>query len=353
MKDEIKVIFAPDYTKGNPYQLLLSNSLKKLGVDVKIEGSANRFTIIKLLRKHKDINVLHLHWSHPFLLAGNTFKSILKSVLFITELLWVKILKIKIIWTVHNVVSHESPNKRLELYFNHLIAVIADTVIVHSSSAKGVIIEEYKIKNCEKISIIPHANFIDFYENNIDKNTARNKLKLPSNEFVYLYFGLIRNYKGLDKLINSFKNLNKENIRLLIVGKPFNSDIKNQVEQSMRNSKNITFIADYIPDSDIQLYMNASDVVVLPYKNFLTSSILMLAMSFKRAVIAPSTDYVKEFLGNSCELLYDPSEGNALQDTLDRATKMDNSKIGMVNYEYIKQFNWDKMAALTYAAYKG
>lgn len=348
----MKTIFIPDYSHGNPYQLLLANALKEIGVDVRIDGPNTRWPIFGLLKKYGKFDILHLHWAHPYLFAEGKgrFKSIVKSFTFVSQLFLLRLLGVKIVWTVHNVISHESLSEKMELFFNRLIAKVSNTIITHTESAKKIVRDNYKIKK-DKIKVIPHGHYIDSYENDITKHDARNQLGIPESELTFLYFGAIRPYKGVDKLIKTFNNLKMNNTHLIIAGRPFNNNAKQQIENLCNDNSNITSYLDFVPEKDVQLYMNAADIVILPYSEFLTSGAAILAMSFKKPVIAPDLSDVGELVKHEGGFLYENDSKSGLKNMLKKAKDADLDKMGKRNFEYVKQFDWNRIGKLTFLVY--
>lgn len=351
MDKMIKVLFLP-YLEKNPYQKALANALLKEGVSVDFGIVSRLFSVLTSSRNHWRPEILHLHWQHPFLLGGTKLKTILKSVSFMSELLVLKLVGIKLIWTVHNIVNHEKRFSSLELFFNKFIARLCDRVIVHSSSAKNEVMEAFKIDKSSQIVVIPHGNYIDYYENIISKSEARKKLKLSSENKIFLYFGTIRPYKGIPELIEAFKNLNPLNLILLIVGQPYNSQIAENILKRCEGIKNIRSIFKFILPEEIQIYMNAADVVVLPYQRILTSGAVILAMSFAKPIIAPASGCIPDVLDGKGSILYDPLEKKGLLKAMKQALSVDLKKMGEHNFKLAKKLDWKNIAKRTYKIYQ-
>ena len=92
----MKVLMLPDYSQNNPYQRELVNALEKRGVHVTLCN----FGVLPLLRAvwvYGRPDILHLHWTDRFIVAGNWPKTILKTLRFLIELLVVKALGIKVV----------------------------------------------------------------------------------------------------------------------------------------------------------------------------------------------------------------------------------------------------------------
>lgn len=96
--------------------------------------------------------------------------------------------------------------------------------------------------------------------------TARKKLDVPADRKTALFFGFIRDYKGLDILIDAFKELD-DSYHLLVAGEVY-GDFKKYEEQISRLglAGRILLHVKYIPETEIPLYFSASDVCVLPYR---------------------------------------------------------------------------------------
>ena len=200
----MKVVHIP-FSRRNPYQKLLSDGLKAFGIEV--EGapighfkniSILNLSLFSLLFKHWKPDVIHLHWQSSFLYVdGSRFKTILKSLLFILQLWTVKVLGIKLVWTVHNLKRHEETYRDLENYFTKKLAVISDKIIVHCQTAREEIRRRFVTVKENQLSIIPHGHFVDYYPNTIKREAARKKLNLNPDKLTFLFIGELRYYKGI------------------------------------------------------------------------------------------------------------------------------------------------------------
>jgi glycosyltransferase involved in cell wall biosynthesis len=345
----MKVIFVP--VSSNPYQTILADSLSKEGVSVSFGITSNLFSVLRSVKNNWKPDVLHIHWPHPFLLASSRGKTILKSSSFIGELIILKLFGIKIVWTVHNIISHESKFKPLEVFFTNLLSRLCNRIIVHSSSAKNEVVKMYKIRDFS-IIVIAHGNYIDCYENMIDKAKARKQLHLSSEDVIFLYFGKIRPYKGVLELIDAFKRLEQSQAKLLLIGKPLNTEVANDMVKKCTKDERIRTVLKFIPDDELQIYMNAADIVVLPYKNILTSGAVILAMSFGKPVIAPSIGCIQDVLDKTGSFLYVTSDDEGLIKAMGCALDTNLKNMGEHNFELVKQLRWDDIAKRTYEVYE-
>lgn len=339
----LKVIFIPDYRHVNPYQEALAGSLSKHGAAVHFGSFFGISAVLRTARKYWKPDILHVHWTHPFTSGHNRIVAFIRSCDFIIELLLLKLSGIRIIWTVHNIVDHESKFRSMELFFNKLLVRLCDRLIVHCPWAKREVMGMYGVSSAA-VSVIPHGNYINSYENSISRSAARKRLNIRDDDTLFLYFGQIRPYKGVLELISTFEKLNCNNARLLIAGKPLNSDTAVEVLERCRGR--ITAVLRFIPDSEVQLYMNAADIIVLPYRDVLTSGAVLSAISFGKPVIAPASGCIADTLDGNGGFLYPKTDGGLLE-AMRRALDMDKASLsgmGRYNMGLAEQFDWDGIA---------
>jgi len=94
-------------------------------------------------------------------------------------------------------------------------------------------------------------------------------------------------------LLEAFKQLHHDEVQLVIAGKIWNDRLAEQIRQKTEGHNNIKFVPGFVPRRPNQVYMNACDVAVFPYRDVLTSGAVILAMSFGRC-IAPRMSAASE-----------------------------------------------------------
>ncbi|PSN20056.1 glycosyl transferase group 1 [filamentous cyanobacterium CCP5] len=350
--NQIRISFAPYFTDANPYQVKLLKALHEL--DVLAGGISFNVVFLPVGIETKKVNLVHLHWLHKYSHAYNKPKSILRVIKFICGLIVLKISKVKIVWTAHNIKDHESVFPLADRICNEAVATLADAIIAHSEAAKREISEHFIQINQEKVFVIPHGNYLSSYENTLNQEAARRRLNLPQSAFVFLFFGLIRPYKGILELVQAFKELNCEDAYLLIAGSSKDDALTQQIGEEAENNSRIQFHPGFVPDEKIQVYMNAANAVVLPYRNFLTSGALVLSMSFGRTCIAPRVGCIQETLNDDIAFLYDPNNDDGLLQAMSRALdqRHDCEAMGQANLAIAKEYSWDKVAEMTLDVYQ-
>ena len=216
---KMKVIVMPCYTP-NPYSYLFVSGLQQCGLDSEGLEEIDAWILPKLIRQRKKPQIIHLHWQHPFLLARSKFRSVVKSTLFVLEILLLRMLGVRTVWTVHNIHNHEQRFVSIEIFFCRLLAKAAAGIIVHSESAKEEVTKVFKISSREKIHVLHHANYIDYYPNTVTKQEARQRLRIPADKFVVLTMGIMRSYKGIKSLVRGFIRFEHRDSLLMLTGQP-------------------------------------------------------------------------------------------------------------------------------------
>ena len=171
----------------------------------------------------------------------------------------------------------------------------------------------------------------------IDKDNACRNLKIKNNKINFLFFGLIRDYKGLDIFLDSLNYLDKsiENkIRIIIAGEFYDNQIK---YKNLCKNKNIDikWFDNYIPDNLVHNYFCASDFAVLPYKNASQSGIIPMAYHFNTPVIVSNLDsLVKNIVIGKTGFKFESENSKSLASLIMNVV----NKHQKDDFQYIKQY---------------
>lgn len=325
---------------------MLSSALRKLDINVR---GANSVRKVPLLGKRSP-DAIHLHWLPRF---RPGLKENIKLHAFYLRLLLLKILGKKVVWTAHNLYSHDAEFVDRERALTRGVMAAATSVIVHSPSAISLVRDEFSVTHPEKIVSIPHGNYLPCYKNEISRARARQQLGLAEDDTVFLFLGNIRPYKGVNELVNAFRNLPGTSLRLLIAGKAFDDNDMHTLERLIATDARIVLKPGFIADDELQVYFNACDAVVYPYRNILTSGAVVLGMSFAKACIAPNIGCIPDYLDDYGAFLYDPTHESGLLIAIEQACQNKQKLNGMGQYNFTKaeHWNWDMIASRTAELY--
>jgi beta-1,4-mannosyltransferase len=278
---------------------------------------------------------------------------VLRSTRLLIELSILKFFGQRIVWTVHNLKNHDNRHVHLERWFTKRFARLASTIIAHSQVAAAQIGSAFTINDPSRIHIVPHGNYIGCYPNQISRGDAREKLGLDPELVVFLFLGRIQSYKNVLELIREFKKLPTD-LSLLIAGPASDAKLEQTIRDEIGTARNIIFHPGFVVKDRIQVYMNACDAVVLPYREVFTSGAMMLAMSFGRACVAPRLSGMLDFLDSEGAFLYEPGRTDALADAMRAAANnsQDLAQMGARNFVNVSSHDWTKAAAVTLKIYE-
>lgn len=196
--------------------------------------------------------------------------------------------KTKVITILDNVIPHEK--RFFDVPFTRYFLKQNDGFVAMSETVKN-----------DLLTFIPNAKHIkrehplyNHFGSKPEQSDARARLKIHPDKKTLLFFGFIRDYKGLDILIDAFGTLD-DSFQLVIAGEPYGSFDKylDQINR-LKNKDNVYVFNDYISDDQVPGFFAASDVCVLPYKSATQSGITSIAYHFNVPLIATDVGGLKE-----------------------------------------------------------
>ncbi len=220
----------------------------------------------------------------------------------------------KIVCILHDVESltvANKENRNLEKCLNY-----SDHLVVHNNFTFKLTQQKFP-RFAFKLVVIPHISFHD-QRTIISKQDARYKLSLPLDKDIILFFGMIKQSKGLDVLLLAMSNVDAN---LVIAGRLRNQIFNNYSEIIEKNNIADKVISDinYIRNEKRDLYFKAADLIVLPYRKIYQSGVLILALSYELPVVMSNLQPNIEFLGDSkCVVLFES------EDSIDLADKVNS-----------------------------
>ena len=295
MNNEQITVGSFPYSPGfNPYQRLFTEAIETAGVKVKRIPPEKWFPLQRALTIQCDI--LHLDWPHDWYRGKNLLSQTIKTSMYFQGLK--KIRSRPVVWTAHNLVSHDSSNSSREKQMIQALINECRGIMVMSNSAEQKLRESYDIPECASVKKILHGHYIDCYLNQVSRAEARERFSISEDQFVYLVAGAIKPYKGHKEVIRAFAKCSSESDVLVIAGQISEDFLKNLREDISGVSDHcrgeIRLIPGFIENHELQYYYNATDVTVLPFLDVLNSGSLLLAMSFGSPVIAPKLGSIPE-----------------------------------------------------------
>lgn len=342
----MKILAWPAFSnrKLNPYNYLLYSHLQELGFQV---------TDVRDLRKNwllafRKFDILHLHWPE-YALNLSPIRAVPRILVLLLLILKAKMSGAKTVWTVHNFRPHDSRSPRwLERLFYFCLTNIVDGVIFLSEVSRT------QAQSCTHLSqlrrkpqaVVPLGHYRQVYPPPVSRDEARRQLGYDPSNFILLFIGLVRPYKGLERLIPAFRQVGGDHLRLRIAGKPLTNTYAEELRELAQDDPRIYLDLRFVDDSEVGILLTASDLVVLPYNQILNSSSALLALSYGRPVLAPKTGSLIELseeVGSDWVILY---KTPFLAETLQAALSSFKPPSGEPNLE---PYTWERIASATAA----
>ncbi|MEJ7832848.1 MAG: glycosyltransferase family 4 protein [Nocardioides sp.] len=314
--------FFPDYIGENPYQAMLYAGLAEVGAyPVSVPD------VIEHLRRRVERSghpgTLNLHWTGPILRGTRGIYSAASALMaFIDALDAFRARGGQLVWTVHNVLPHEVRHQWAELALARHLAASADVVHVMSTATLVETAPFYELEP-ERTVVVEHASYLGLYPDWVTPQAARARLGIHPEEKVLLTLGTIRPYKGLDGLLEAFEDLTAldPTLRLLVAGVPMPSPATDELCERLRAHPRVITCFEKIPDDQLQVWMRAADLAVLPYRKVLNSGAYLLALTFGLPVVAPRDGALRAEAGQPHVRLFEPDLPTSLASVLRAAVE--------------------------------
>jgi glycosyltransferase involved in cell wall biosynthesis len=245
----------------------------------------------------------------------------------------------KCVALAHNVLPHEKRigDKNLSNYFIKAM----DGFLVLSESVKNDL-EDFDYKKPVRLS--PHPLY-DHFGKLETREIALKKLNLEADCNYLLFFGFIREYKGLDLALKALASPKLKNLKLkLIVAGEFYSNSKSYLNlvKTLNISDRVIFHSNFITDSHIPTYFSAADLVVQPYKNATQSGVTQVAYHFNKPILVTNVGGLPELVPHQ-KVGYvsslDPEE--IASHILDFYTQEREKEFSDNIREFKKKYSWD------------
>lgn len=241
---------------------------------------------------HSRPKILHILWNNKLEFFDRTIL-----------MLYYKALGKRIVLTAHNVNqrkrdANDSLLNRVTLKIQYRLC---DHIFVHTQKMKDELCEHFAVAE-EAVNVIRFPINNALPDTELTPAEAKRCLGLSNDEKTILFFGRVRPYKGIEYLLDALRLLSankRRNYRLIVAGEAIKGceDYLRDIQKSVGDDfdqEQVLWRTQFIPDDDVEVYLKAADVLVLPYKEIFQSGVLFLAYAFGLPVIATDVGSFRE-----------------------------------------------------------
>ncbi|MBE6345733.1 MAG: glycosyltransferase [Lentimicrobiaceae bacterium] len=243
---------------------------------------------------------------------------------------------------VHNMMPHEQ--SILDRLFSPHFVKRMDAFVALS---KSVLADVSRLDNKSKPKYFSPHPLYDHYGDKEDKVMAMNSLYMDNNYNYLLFFGLIREYKGLDLLLKAMsdKRLDKYPLKLIVAGEFYEKKepYLKMIDDLDINDK-VIICDKYIPDEEVKNFFNLADMVVQPYKSATQSGVTQIAYHFEKPMLVTDVGGLREIVPNGKVGYVVEAEPSKIAGAI--CDFYDNERIEYFESNIIeekKKYEWSKM----------
>lgn len=368
----------PGLGGANPYVDLFYNALQPHGIKLYAEPvidhawGSNHF---------KHIDAIHIHWPEyiwrqtPHTRTPNPFRRFLRTYvpgiwrafdiidrfgrleqvrrMQKVKSRWLSLLRfyrflrqasranVRVIWTLHNLESHESFDLVDQVGFR-LLTRFSNLIICHSDYSKKSCIKTYRPR-CPVV-IMPHGNYDGIYPPPRPRDQVLTELGLDPTLPVAGCVGALREYKGFDLACQAIMSLGGR-VQLLCAGAPHHHFPLAEFEQFIDSTPGAVLVAHLLTDQEFSDYCAASDVILLPYRKITGSGALLAALTLRRGVVATDLPFFREMLNEypDAGVLVEPENTVALAKGIEQYLAIGHIRRESATRNLAEAYDWSRV----------
>lgn len=366
----VHIVDPPAYTP--PYDRSLSAALARAGVDVELITSPFAWGSVPEPEGYEATEAFYARSSHRA--PGSAARGPLKAVEHLRDMLryrgrgasaaelihfqWLTLPRLDarllptgrpLVQTPHGLLRAEAWRGAGARVYSRLLRRM-DAVVSLSDHGAGVLREHAGVEP-SRIHVIPHGP-LDY----LTRLPAEAPLPPDLAEVegpVVLFFGLIRPYKGVDLLLEAFREI--EGAELWVVGRPFGVELAELAEAAGRCRSTVRLVPRFVEDREVPALFRRADLVVLPHRDAEQSGVLFTALAFAKAILMSDVGGFPEVAAHGAGRTFAAGDAAALATALsellaDPGAREDLAAAARAVAE--GPYSWERIAAQHIALYQ-
>lgn len=251
---------------------------------------------------------------------------------------------IRVVSVLDNVIPHE-PKPWDSVLIRYFIRSV-DGFVAMSESVRQDCLRFISKRHLKRVELCPHPLYDNFGEI-VNKAEARRQLGLPETGKILLFFGFIRDYKGLDLLLRAYADarLQNEQVHLVVAGEFYNNSEKYYaLEKELGLKQPVIWRTEFIPDEQVRVYFSAADLIVQPYKTATQSGVTQIAYHFRKPMLVTNVGGLAEIVPNGKVGYVTAVDPQAIADALaDFCAREDSECFRQGIEEKRQKYSWSRM----------
>ena len=278
-------VFMMSWGGGNPFPQMIEGLLPH-GTEV------HHRTLRSLALGRRDVGVVMLQWIEHLFRKGGIVAAMRNAAIYLAMIAVIRLRGYPVLWTIHNLTSHESRHPRIERMTRILLARLSSRVLTMTAGSINTVSRHLRISR-SKIRIVEHPTFDSVTSIPNSRIESRQRLAWDqTRKPTCVFVGRLASYKGLDRLASAYRACDSSRRpALLVVGRTESGD-ESTLEPSVTELVDAGAVVEdkWLDDTELVDLVTASNAVVIPYRVNLNSGIAILAMSCGRRIITFDSD---------------------------------------------------------------
>lgn len=266
----------------NPYQDLLYSRFAERGlVPARLPSLSTLDRLLPALPAGTP-SVLHVHWLYRVTAGGSSeAEAQANAQQFIAQIDALRARGVRLVWTVHNLLPHETDYPEVELELRRFMMRSSDVVHLMAADQEPVLADAYGVA-ANQVVVVPHPSYLGTYPDWMDRAGARAHLGIPEHLRVLATVGQIRPYKGYREFLRALDQVHRTDpdLRWLVAGTIRDEAGWREFASAAATHPAVLCYPSFVPPEEVQYFLRAADAAVFPYVRSLNSGAVALAASF-------------------------------------------------------------------------
>ncbi len=246
----------------NPYVVMLRDALAA------VPGArVLTFSWRRALTARYD--AFHVHWPEILVDGNGPLKKLVRQGLFVLLLLRLRVTRVPLVRTVHNLELPEGISRRERVLLRWAERATTSRIRINEST---------ELDAGTPVETIVHGHYRDWYAPHPRRDRRPGRLA---------FVGQVRRYKGVDRLVEAFGETADDGLSLRIAGRPTSAELARHLEEAAVADPRIGLSLGFVPDADLVGEVSEAELVVLPYREMHNSGGALAALSLDTPVLVP------------------------------------------------------------------